>query len=105
MTEDDTYLVTLQFDTPTFAWLQALRAAHFPAALNQVPAHLTLLHRVSAGQLDRAQRECRELRAGGALPLEFSGVRSLGRGTALTVESPCLAEVRARLMKVMSGEF
>lgn len=91
-------ILTLAFDPDTFARLDALRRRHFPPARNLVPAHVTLFHALPGG----AEADIRdELRAVAAphppMPVRFPGVRSLGRGVAVTVEAPDLARLRGRL--------
>jgi 2'-5' RNA ligase superfamily len=102
---DDVYVVTLQLDSASFEWLQALRVEHFPKSRNWLPAHLTLFHTVSTDQAGRL-KDCWR-RFGEFLPLRvrFTGIRSLGGGTAFDVDSPGLTEFRRRMMEAMMGQF
>jgi 2'-5' RNA ligase len=105
MSIDPVFVVTLEFDDATFRWLQALRRQHFPPARNFLPAHLTLLHAVSAAQLDRLQQGWLRFDRFAAPALRFTGIRSLGRGNAIAVDAPVLRAVRTQVMQVMAGEF
>ena len=44
-------IVTLKLDAGAFVRLDALRRAHFPAALNRLSAHLTLFHHLPGERL------------------------------------------------------
>ena len=82
--------------------LDALRRKHFPPERNQLQAHVTMFHAVPGEHLpavlDAVTRVCR--RAPFAVPV--TGVRSLGRGTALTLAAPELTQVRAELAREFS---
>lgn len=88
-------IVTLAMDDLAFARLNELRQRHFPPDRNFIPAHVTLFHKLPADREDRIRHDLASLCA--AVPwfgLTVSGVRRLGRGVALTVESADLAGVR-----------
>ena len=102
---DDVYVLTLQLDTASFEWLQALRAEHFPSSRNWLPAHLTLLHKTSTEQIAALKNGWDEFADRSNLPVRFSGIRSLGGGTAVEVDCPGLKAFRQRLMEAMSGQF
>ncbi len=98
MIDADPLIVSLGFDAETFARLDGLRRTHFPPALNRIPAHLTLFHHLPGDRLDEVRAALAEA-AGSAAPfaLEVSGLRKLGRGVALTLTSPELGSIRARI--------
>ena len=102
---EDVYVVTLQLDTASFEWLQALRIEHFPSSRNWLPAHLTLLHTTSTEQINALKNRWDEFADMANLPVRFTGIRSLGGGTAVEVDSPGLNSCRQRLMGAMSGKF
>ena len=77
----DNYVVTLQLDTASLEWFQALRTAHFPPLQNRVPAHWSLLHRVSRDQVNRPKEGWKGMR-GWHRSRCFTGLKSMGRGTA-----------------------
>ena len=79
-------IVTALFEAEDFAWLEALRRAHFPADRNQVPAHLTLFqHSPPRG-------------SGPTFSLaRVAGLMKLEQGVAFRIDSPGLEEVRAHI--------
>lgn len=91
-------ILTLAFDEATFARLDGLRRAHFPAHLNRIPAHLTLFHALP-GEDEPAilLRLAEAARVTPSVPVRVTAVMSLGRGTALRLDAPEVAALRARL--------
>ena len=92
-------ILTLRFDDAAFARLDALRRAHFPAERNMIPAHLTLFHALPGEALEEVL-SClaTACAATASFELRFTGLRSLGRGVALDVESPALVALRKVLV-------
>jgi hypothetical protein len=90
-------IVTALLGREDFAWADALRRAHFPPERNHLRAHVTLFHHLPPS----AERElCDLLRDEtlGAHPIaRLASVVSLGNGVAYRIESPDLADVRARI--------
>lgn len=77
-----------------------LRTAHFPAELNHIPAHLTLFHHLPGEEeasIDMALRLLATLQ--GPCTAAVTGLRSLGRGVAYTLECPPLAKLRAAMLR------
>ncbi len=93
-----TTLVTLALDAAAQARFEALRQQHYPAALNRIPAHLSLFHKLPGD--DETGNTLRQI-AGltPAFTLQVNGVRSLGRGVAYTLASPELATLHAELAR------
>ncbi|MDB5662278.1 MAG: hypothetical protein JWN59_616 [Sphingomonas bacterium] len=91
-------IVTALFGDADFAVLDGLRRAYFPAARNQVPAHLTLFHHLppSIGP-ELAQRLRDETRGVPPPRAQLAGLIDLGGGVALRLECPELADIRAGL--------
>ncbi len=83
---------------------ETLRQAHYPAELNRIAAHLTLFHSLPGTAETRAVL-LREAAAMPAFPMRVSGIRSLGRGVAFTLESPELAALHRRLAKAFESEL
>ena len=54
---DRTLVIAALLAEPWQARLDALRAAHFPAGRNRVPAHVSLLHKLPGDLLDAAAQE------------------------------------------------
>ncbi len=92
-------IVSLEFDSAMFARLDRLRMAHFPRALNHIPAHLSLIHQLPGDRLEAVTSSLTELAPPGPIPLELSGLRLLGRGVAYDVTSPLLMDLHRRITK------
>lgn len=92
------YILAAQLDAESFAWLDALRRAHFPPERNVLSAHLTMFHRLSPSQVELLQ----SVRLPAApISLQFDGVMFLGFGNAIRVMSPGLEQLRADVKAAM----
>jgi hypothetical protein len=60
----DPLILTLGLDRASFERFEALRRAHFPPALNRVPAHVTLFHHLPGEALPRSRTNCARWRRG-----------------------------------------
>ncbi|MDQ3278182.1 MAG: 2'-5' RNA ligase family protein [Bacteroidota bacterium] len=83
-------IVTLALDEHSFLYFNALRQQYFPPAINYLAAHLTLFHHLPANEpavFDDLETWCR---AYAPFSLQVTGVRSIGKGVAFTIESPTL---------------
>lgn len=91
-------ILTLDLDRASFDRLDGLRRVHFPSHLNHIPAHVTLFHALPGAEepaiLLRLSGIVRDL---APMPLRVAAVMPLGRGTALRIEAPEGAALRARL--------
>jgi 2'-5' RNA ligase len=97
-------ILTLRLDPASFTRLDTLRQAHFPAERNHLSAHLTLFHALPGDMLAEVSANLAVLAAGMApLPLAFTGLRSLGRGVAVVVESDGLVALRGLLARSWHG--
>lgn len=95
---DAPLILTLHLDDASQARFESLRRAHFPPALNRVPAHVTLFHHLpgsSASAIISAVGE--RCAATAPFPVTVSGIRFLGRGSAFTLRSGALDRLRADL--------
>lgn len=95
-----TLILTLGFDPASQEHFDTLRQRHFPPERNLVPAHLTLFHALPESQdvlstLDSVAAATRPF------SLTVSGLRSLGRGVAYTLQAP---EIQA-LHRALSASF
>ncbi len=90
-------ILTLKLDAASFARLDKLRREHFPAALNRIPAHLTLFHHLPGERLDEIVTELTACAPAARLPLRATGLRKLGRGTAFEIGGAELRSWRGRL--------
>jgi len=90
-------IVTLALDDDSTARLDALRRTHFPPGRNVLAAHLTLFHHLPGDQVAEVRDALAEVARRPAFEVALPGVRSLGRGVAVRVESAPLLAVRAEL--------
>jgi len=98
MTDFRPLILTARAEPATQRRFEALRQAHYPPALNRVPAHISLFHQLPGSELDAVVARLRQTARGHAAPaVEVTGLRSLGRGVALTLRSPALAHLHADL--------
>ncbi len=91
-------ILTALFEPPVQARFEALRRAHYPAELNQVPAHVSLFHHLPGREFEAVKRRLKAVC--GPLPppfVEIIGLRSLGKGVAFKLRSPALDAVRGEL--------
>lgn len=80
------------------ARFEALRRAHFPPALNRVPAHVSLFHHLPGSELDAVKRRLKALCGDMPPPaVEVTGLKLLGRGVAYKLRTPLLSSLRAEL--------
>lgn len=88
-------IVTALLGDADFAWLDGLRRRHFPAARNQVSAHLTLFHHLPPSLAPELDRRLRGETRGVPSPVaRLAGLIDLGGGVAFRVESDDLARIR-----------
>ena len=97
-----TTILTLSLQEDAQNWFEAQRQAHFPPALNHIPAHLSLFH-----QLPGDANTAGVLRSAAAAQRPFSlrmdGVRSMGRGVTYTLTSPQLQTLHRGLAAQFSA--
>jgi len=96
-------LVTATFGDGDNGWIQALRRAHYPPALNRVPAHLTLFRQLPPSVETELSARLAAATAAQPPPARITGIMDLGEGTALRVESPALAAIRDGLAEALHG--
>lgn len=90
-------IVSALFGAADFAWLDDLRKAHFPAEKNQLAAHLTLFHHLPPSIEPELKRRLADLTRGPPPAVVAEGLINLGRGVAVRIRSPRLAEIRDEL--------
>lgn len=102
--ENAPIIVTALFGKADFAWLDALRRAHYPPERNRVPAHLTLFHHLPPTIEPELRRRLSAATRGIVSPAaRIAGVLKLDGGVAFRVESPELEEVRDALADALRG--
>ena len=77
--------------------LNVLRRSHFPPERNYLAAHVTLFHKLPGHEQAAVLADLDDVSARAPFDVDVTGVRSLGRGVALTLASPELLAVRAEL--------
>jgi 2'-5' RNA ligase len=87
-------ILTLQFDAAADAFFQRMRTAHYPPALNRIPAHLTLLHALPADAQEAVVAAVAQAARRPPFTATVAGLMPLGRGVAFRVEAPALAPLR-----------
>ncbi len=94
---DDPLILTLKLDPASFDRFDGLRRAHFPPALNHIPAHLTLFHKLPGERLEEVVAYLATSAVAGPLQLRANGLRKLGRGTAFEITGAELKSFRGGL--------
>ncbi len=91
-------ILSLQLDNESQAQFDRLRERYFPPILNIVPAHVTLFHHLPGEELPSILSFLQQVTAvQSPLPVQVTGLRSLGKGVAFTLESSALTSLRGRL--------
>jgi 2'-5' RNA ligase len=88
-------ILTLALDERSFTFFDEQRRRYFPPARNFIPAHLTLFHHLPGAQLGMIEDTIETTATSrNSFELDVTGLRSLGRGVAYTLQSKELAELR-----------
>ena len=103
MTAPAPLIVSALLDPDSFAWLDGLRRAHFPAERNFLDAHLTLFHALPPSLEPELKRRLSSLTRGRPLAAEASGFVNMGRGVAVRIVSPQLDALREELAYAFSA--
>lgn len=91
-------ILTLKLDQTSFNVFNQLRQQHFPRERNFLPAHITLFHALPGDRETVIQQYLQTLCSQtSTLPLTFPTLRMLGKGVAVEVECPELAQLRQHL--------
>ena len=98
-------IVTARIGAADLAWADGLRRAHYPAARNQLPAHLTLFRHLPPSALDTLRRLLAAEARAAPPPARVARLISLGQGVALGIDSPGLAAIRATIAEAMRGQL
>ncbi len=96
--EENPLILTAELDEPAAVRLEAWRRAHYPPERNQVPAHLTLFHKLP-GDWHEAIDEHLTERCWTIDPLagRALGLRFMGHGVCVDIDAPALVRLRAEL--------
>lgn len=99
-------ILTLALDADAQAYFNALRRQHFPPAINYLAAHLTLFHHLPGAELATVQAQLTAIAAEQRpLPLSVTGLRSLGRGVAFTLDNDDLRALHRRLQAAFAAHL
>lgn len=91
-------ILTLRLDDAAQTYFDALRRRHFPAERNYLSAHLTLFHHLPGAELEAVSEQLHaRCQAQDELPLQVTGLRSLGKGVAFTLANPQLRALHRAL--------
>lgn len=97
MTGPAPIIVTALFGKADQARFDRARQAHFPPERNVLRAHLTMFHHLPPSLADEVREQLASAAREGAPAARLAGLVSLGHGVAYRIDSPALADVRARL--------
>lgn len=98
MSRSPPLIVTLALDAASFERFDGERRRWFPPALNRIPAHVTLFHRLPGDERTAVASDLETVAAEIApFAVAATGLRKLGRGTAYVLRSADLDRVRASL--------
>ena len=102
----DPFVLTVRLDAATQERFDALRRAHFPPGRTAVGAHVTVFHALPGDEAtpDAVRAVLADLEPSPSA-ITVTGVRSLGRGVAFTLEAPGVALVRRRLAEEFAGRL
>lgn len=87
-------IVTLEVDEDTQQFFDRQRRANFPAARNQLRAHVTLFHALPGARERAVRAVLRELVDRPGFPVEVAAVRQLGKGVAYDLAAPEVGRIR-----------
>jgi len=106
MAETRPIIVTAALPGDLSGMANRLRRAHFPPERNHLAAHLTLFHAIPPSCEGELRGILADLaREHGPLPARLTGLMSLGRGTALAIESQELLDLRGRIADHFAGSL
>jgi 2'-5' RNA ligase len=119
VTSSEPLIVTLLLDSTAQERFDRLRAAHFPArplpgsrperargggeGVFRLAAHVTLFHALPGSAVDLVSADLVHAADRPAFDVAVTGVRSLGRGVAYTLDAPELTDLRAGLARAWSS--
>ncbi len=97
-------IVTALLEPAVQARFEALRRAHYPAARNQVPAHVTLFRQLPGREIDAVKRRLKAICAEIAPPpVTVNEVERREGSVAFRLRAPILADVHAELTAGWTG--
>ena len=99
----DPLIVSALLGPEDFAWLDALRRAHYPAERNRLPAHLTLFRHLPPSLEHELRQRLGEAARARRPRAEAAGLLDFGAGVAVRIVSPELEAIRADLAQAFAA--
>jgi hypothetical protein len=96
-------IVTAEMGAADFAWLEALRRAHYPRERNQLPAHMTMFHALPPSAEVEIRRRLADLANAPPPRARIEGLIDLGGGVAFRIFSTDLERIRDELAQQLHG--
>ncbi len=94
-------IVTITLDAAGHHYFTALRNQHFPAHCNYLEAHLTLFHHLPSDE-PAIEAALQRISQAPSFPLEVTGVKNIGNGTAFIMASSVLSGLHSGLQKTFT---
>jgi hypothetical protein len=102
--DDAALIMTAQLPADLHRWATNLRDAHFPPERNYLEAHVTLFHALPPQCAEEAVDLCKQIAAEFApVDARLVGLMSLGKGTALKLESGGILALRDHIADHFHG--
>ncbi len=98
-------IVTAEFGSADFAWLDRQRRAHFPPERNQLAAHLTMFHALPPSLEEEVRRQLKAATAAAPPQASIAGLINLGGGVAYRLVSDELDRIRDSLADHFHGSL
>ena len=96
-------IVTAELPRDLHRWATALREAHFPPERNYLDAHVTLFHALPPSCEGEVRTALADMARRAPVPARLEGPMSLGRGTALKLDSPAMIALWRELADRFDG--
>lgn len=98
------YIVTAELPPDVLSWADGLRRQHFPPERNHLVAHVTLFHAFAPSLLDELKGVLARMASCHAAPdARIAGLMSLGKGTAIKLDSPGIIAIREEIAEHFHG--
>jgi hypothetical protein len=99
-------ILTAMLPNDLHGWATDLRNRHFPPERNHLKAHVTLFHAIPPFlEAELATLVSRLASTYAPVPAQLAGIMSLGRGTALKLDSPAMLAIRDRIADHFTGSL
>ncbi len=102
--ENAPLIVTAKLPPDLQGWANGLRKAHFPPERNYLDAHVTLFHALPpSSEVEVRETLATMAREFAPVSAQLVGVMSLGKGTALKLESDAMLRLRTEIADRFHG--